>query len=262
MAAGTLGCFDGFKGWMGQGAQARQHSRSLDASPSKKSTPSAKVALQQLPEWPGCGEELRGFWAVFAKMDLQPLTAVQQWDLREEQALDYIQQRCLRAVHPFILAMQILEEQWTVVAEVAYRSGKKGRGAEAVANRSHEWWNLLLLVQRLLGRLGETPPWFREIDKVLVPWRDKYLSHCRSFQLIGVILHQCWEECSNKKPMSENCRAKASALVTVQRTLPEEWKQRNAPASTGSSDVAGATPSQTEQTRILGTCWARRTGGS
>mmetsp|Transcript_4227 Transcript_4227/g.5900 ORF Transcript_4227/g.5900 Transcript_4227/m.5900 type:complete len:154 (-) Transcript_4227:63-524(-) len=111
MAAGTLGCFDGFKGWMGQGAQARQHSRSLDASPSKKSTPSAKVALQQLPEWPGCGEELRGFWAVFAKMDLQPLTAVQQWDLREEQALDYIQQRCLRAVHPFILAMQILEEQ-------------------------------------------------------------------------------------------------------------------------------------------------------
>mmetsp|Transcript_155601 Transcript_155601/g.274815 ORF Transcript_155601/g.274815 Transcript_155601/m.274815 type:complete len:293 (-) Transcript_155601:39-917(-) len=249
--------------------------RSEDNGTQAPGRPSPGEILQQLatlPDGPGSGASLRRFWAAFCKIDLYPL---KDGSMSSSAAIiDKAFQRCLHATHPFKLVSELLENQWQLRARGG--SAKKSGGeAAAAAARTADQWNMILAVQRVLGRPPETESdakatkeipqattWGRwqqakgsgdtnqakepmkklsleearsralkDVPTVIRDRRELFLEHARAFQFVAATLTETSDRISKKKGKLSAKQVfidKVTALIVVQRVVPEEWRSGHA----------------------------------
>merc|ERR1712232_514730 len=111
------------------------------------------------------------------------------------QELNKAKKRCLEATYPFNLVIELLETKWK--PSLSAQPGctpTKGREV-VVAERLSEHWNLILIVQRLLGRSFPAPD-FHSMDQEIKERRDVYTQRARAFQFIAAVLTRAWDNCN------------------------------------------------------------------
>lgn len=196
---------------------------------------------------------LRRFWAAMAAVDL-PLwmlgEGAQTWNVQKLAALRKARHRCKMATAPFPLVLRLLEEDWAksgqaeeeallraatgVLDKEERGSGSTMLGAEAVkkareasaAAKASAQWDLLLVVQHLLGRPAREPaPTWKDMTQELHRRRERLLSQAHSFQLIAALLDSvCEVEPRGPKQLEERCCTELRRLIAVQNLIPEEWR--------------------------------------
>jgi len=173
--------------------------------------------LEPLPLSPGCDAELANYWATFSAIDLRPLLE-KKLGKKEELKLDALRSRCLQGTFPFSLAQKLLNEQNRIrvsksdcLSQVAYDN----------SCNTLEYFNLHLIVQKLVGRLERPVPNIGRVQEDLAKSREEYLEQTRSFQVIRALLSEAWPGiCSSTQNEHERCHAKVQLFMAVQHSLP------------------------------------------
>lgn len=179
-------------------------------------------------------------------------------------------ERCLYATQPFKLVSELLESQWQLRAKGGSAT-KAGGEAAAAAARTADQWNMILAVQRVLGRPPDTESdtkvtkdnpqattwglWkqatgtadtssakdqmktlsleeardraLKDVPAVIRDRRELFLEHARAFQFAAAKLNETLDRISKKKGKLTAKQVfvdKVTALIVVQRAVPEEWR--------------------------------------
>lgn len=240
-------CWDGVGKLVGSPQKDSEHERRglgshLKTSCSSSYVPGPVLRLggdlgklnEMLPDYAGCGMQLRDFWATFASIELQPLLEMKRSNNADKE-LNMTKKRCLEATYPFNLVIEMLDSKWKprLSAQPGSSEGSSKSREAVIADRNAEHWDMLLIVQRLLGRSFPAPAWdkqWKQLEQAIQERRDVYLQQARAFQFIAAVLTNTWDTCAQK--MDRHCDQqqlyvdKVTALIVAQRALPLEWRQR------------------------------------
>jgi len=210
--------------WQRGGAYGSRRSVAipLDGQPSR--------LLELLPESPGSGQKLRDFWATFTALDLRALQSSRKWSQDDKRDLEKARERCLVATYPFALALQLLLESWPLTAGASELPARDRKGRDAAkASQLSEQWNILLAVQRILGRLDAPAPSLQDLAREIPERRERYLLQVRSFQLVTATLLA--QEAARRRggvrsEVAQVCTDELRVLLAVQHMVPGEWRWR------------------------------------
>lgn len=181
--------------------------------------------IRILPEYSGCGEHLREFWAAFASIELRPLLLLTRVP-NSDKVLDTAKRRCVEATYAFNIVIELLETKWKPRLTSQPGSSNSKSREVAIADRNAEHWDVLLIVQRLLGRSFPSPAWGR-VEAEIQERREIYLQQARSFQFIAAVLTHSWDATRKKERQGDVQQIfidKVTALIVAQQAIPPDWQ--------------------------------------
>lgn len=237
-------CWDGFSKLF----PSRKSSRALEriedngADNFRQGVYTVEQLLKALPSHAGCGASLRNFWSSFCAVDMRHLLVQSHFSLEEAQKADDmltdVHNRCLLATYPFQLVIELLLNKWKPCCATPHVRGKSRDAVNAASTAAlnaelvYQQWDMILVVQRVLGRLNTPAPRLPLDPNDIQARREQYLCQARAFQFIAAAVTRSLESSAKSKRKDVSTvlqqqiyRDKVNTLIMAQQAVPLDWRK-------------------------------------
>jgi len=154
--------------------------------------------------------------------------------------LNDVHTRCLLATYPFKLVMELLLNKWKPCSAASHLRGKLRDAANAASKAAldAEQWDMILVVQRVLGRLNAPAPRWPLDPNDIQERKEQYLSQARAFQFIAAAVTRSLENSAERQRKDASAAAqqqiyrdKVNTLILAQQAVPRDWRKSSETSS-------------------------------